>query len=60
MAVAKMTFIRAKNRWKIYWMRSNLTWQGYRNNPEVNKLSEALFIVNEDEDHLFWKLSLAT
>lgn len=37
--------------------RLRLKWQGYRKHPEVKKLSEALFIIAEDEDRLFWKLS---
>jgi len=60
LSVAKITFIRTTNIWKIYWMRGSLKWQSYRRNPAANKLSEALFIVNEDEDCCFWKLSSAT
>jgi hypothetical protein len=59
-SVAKITFIRTTNIWKISWMRGSLKWQGYRKHPEVKKLSEALFIIAEDEDRLFWKLSSAT
>jgi len=60
LSVAKISYVRTTNIWKIYWMRGNLKWQGYRKHPEVKKLSEALFILNEDEDRLFWKLSSAT
>ncbi|MFQ3220163.1 MAG: hypothetical protein ACJAUL_002066 [Paraglaciecola sp.] len=34
-------------------MRDSLKWQSYRKNPEANKLSEALFIINKDEDRCF-------
>lgn len=60
LSVAKLTYIRTKDIWKIFWMRGSLKWQGYRRNPEVKKLNEALFIISEDEDRLFWKLSSAT
>ena len=60
LSVAKLTFIRTKGIWKISWMRGSLKWQGYRRSHEVKKLSEALFVVNEDADGCFWKLSSAT
>jgi len=59
-SVAKITYIRTTDIWKISWMRGSLKWQGYRKHPEVKKLGEALFIIAEDEDRLFWKLSSAT
>ncbi|MFT6924575.1 MAG: hypothetical protein ACJAZP_000133 [Psychromonas sp.] len=58
-SVAKITFIRTTKIWKISWMRGSLEWKGYRINSKINKLSEALFIVNEDPDGCFWKLSSA-
>ncbi|WP_019615769.1 DUF3024 domain-containing protein [Psychromonas ossibalaenae] len=60
LSVAKLTFIRTKDIWKIFWMRGSLKWQGYGRSPEARKLNEALFVVNEDADGCFWKLSSAT
>ncbi|MFT6350328.1 MAG: hypothetical protein ACJAYB_003376 [Psychromonas sp.] len=40
-------------------MRGRLEWQGKLINSKVNKLSEALFIVYEDQGGFFWRLSSA-
>tara|TARA_R110001583_G_scaffold4077_8_gene24399 strand:- start:16 stop:375 length:360 start_codon:yes stop_codon:yes gene_type:complete len=55
--VAKLTYVRTKDVWKIYWMRGSLKWQGYLRCPETKKFNEALFFVNEDLDEIFWGLS---
>src|SRR5687767_11987845 len=36
--VAKATFVRTRNRWKVLWMRRDLKWHGYEPNPEVHSL----------------------
>ncbi|WP_372881422.1 DUF3024 domain-containing protein [Psychromonas sp.] len=59
-SVAKLTYVRTKDIWKISWMRGSLKWQGYRRCPETKTFNEALFVVNEDADEVFWKLSSAT
>lgn len=60
LSVAKLTYIRTKDMWKIFWMRGSLKWQGFRRCPETNKLNEALLVVDEDADQIFWKLSSTT
>jgi hypothetical protein len=47
--VAKATFVRKRNRWKIYWMRRDLKWHGYEPNPEAGSLEAVLHIVARDE-----------
>lgn len=47
--VAKATFVRTRNRCKIFWMRSDLKWHGYVPNPEVRSLDAALHVVHRDE-----------
>ena len=47
--IAKTTFVRTKNRWKIYWMRSDLKWHGYEPMPEVHCLEAFLHVVDRDE-----------
>ena len=47
--VVKATFVRTKNRWKIFWMRRDLEWHGYEPNPEVHSLEAALNVVHRDE-----------
>ena len=48
-AVAKTTFVRSQNRWKIYWMRRDLKWHGYEPAPEVHSLEAFLHVVDRDE-----------
>ena len=52
--VAKATFVRAKNCWKVYWMRSDLKWHAYKPRAEVATLDEFLALVNEDEHCCFF------
>ena len=47
--VAKTTFVRAQNRWKIFWMRRDLKWHGYEPTPEVRSLEAFLHVVDRDE-----------
>ncbi len=47
--VAKSTFVRSQNRWKIYWMRRDLKWHGYEPAPEVYSLEAFLHVVDRDE-----------
>ncbi len=46
---AKATYTKAKNVWKIYWMRANLKWYPYGPRLTVKSLSDFLKIVDEDE-----------
>ena len=52
--IAKTTYIRTQDVWKIYWMRSDLKWHEYEPNPEVEKLSNFLNIIEEDKYGCFW------
>ncbi|MCL4798826.1 MAG: DUF3024 domain-containing protein [Burkholderiales bacterium] len=47
--VAKATYIRTKNCWRIFWMRRDLKWHGYEPNYEVRSLEEFLSVVAKDE-----------
>jgi hypothetical protein len=53
-AVAKATFVRTKNRWKVYWMRRDLKWHGYGPHPEVLSIEAFLQIVDDDEFACFF------
>lgn len=50
---AKATFVKNKNAWKIYWMRSDSNWYAYEPHPEVTTLAEFLAIVDKDEYNCF-------
>jgi Protein of unknown function (DUF3024) len=52
--VAKATYNRRTNRWKIYWMPADLKWHSYPPHPEVVFFDEFLAVVDEDENCCFW------
>ena len=52
--VAKTTYNRKTNRWKIYWMRADLKWRAYPPHPEAVFFEEFLAVVDEDENCCFW------
>ncbi len=54
MAVAKATFERTSDTWKIYWQRSNMKWVSYEPVPAVGRLEEFLQLVDEDRMGCFW------
>jgi hypothetical protein len=47
--VAKATYVRSRDRWRIFWMRRDLKWHGYEPNYEVRLLEEFLSVVANDE-----------
>ncbi len=51
---AKTTFIKAKNIWKVFWMRADLKWHGYAPNPTVKHLKDFTKLVEEDRYHCFF------
>ncbi len=48
--VAKTTYIKSKDLWKIYWMRGNLKWYHYEPVPFVKTISDFFDLVAADED----------
>lgn len=52
--IAKTTFVKAKNNWKVFWMKSDGKWHGYSPKPVVSKLTEFIKLVEEDKHHCFW------
>ncbi len=52
--IAKATFVRKKNIWKVYWMPSDLKWHSYQPEPTVKTLAKFLELVNEDKMCCFW------
>ena len=52
--MAKTTFIKAKNQWKVFWMRADLNWHSYTPKPYVRTLSEFTELVDEDKHACFW------
>ncbi len=52
--VAKTTYIKSKNLWKIYWMRGNLKWYHYEPVPFVKSISAFFDLVAADELSCFF------
>ncbi len=53
-SIAKATYVKSKNQWKVYWMRADLKWHGYDPCPAIKTLEEFLQIVDEDKYGCFW------
>ena len=53
-SVAKATYVKSKDQWKVYWLRADLKWHGYEPCPVVKTLEEFLQVVDEDQYSCFW------
>jgi len=53
-SIAKTTYVRKQNAWKVYWQRRDLKWHMYEPDPEVDSLEEFLEIVERDEYACFF------
>ena len=51
--VAKTTFVRTENVWKIYWMRADLKWHAYEK-TNVKSIGDFVKIVETDKYGCFW------
>lgn len=47
--IAKTTYVRTTDEWRIYWMRADLKWHGYLPCPSVETFEEFLEVVDQDE-----------
>jgi hypothetical protein len=52
--LAKATFVRTQNVWRVYWQRADLKWHLYEPVPEVSGLPEFLSAVEADPHGCFW------
>ena len=52
--IAKASFIKSSNHWKIYWQRSDLKWHSYTPKPTIKTIEEFAAIVGEDSNACFW------
>jgi len=52
--VAKATYIKSKQEWRVYWMRADLKWHRYEPCPTVHSLEDFLSLITEDEYCCFW------
>lgn len=47
-SVAKATFVKRSDNWKIYWMRADLNWHRYEPTPDVDDLESFLSLIEDD------------
>jgi len=52
--IAKATYVRTKNLWKVYWMRADLKWHSYTPCAIVPSIEAFLEILKEDKHGCFW------
>jgi len=52
--VAKATYVRTKNHWRVFWMRRDLKWHRYGPDHEVDSLEKFLAVVDRDEHACFF------
>jgi Protein of unknown function (DUF3024) len=52
--VAKATYVKARNAWRLYWMRADLKWHAYPPAPRVPSIEAFLDLVGADEHACFF------
>jgi hypothetical protein len=52
--VAKTTYVKSSNNWKVYWLRANGNWYSYEPKPTVKSFTDFITLVEEDKHHCFW------
>lgn len=52
--VAKTTYVKTQNCWKVYWQRADLKWHAYEPTPKVKRLTEFLKLVSDDQYACFF------
>lgn len=52
--VAKATYVKKRQCWKIYWMRSDLKWHSYPPEPELRSIEDFFAVVDADEHSCFF------
>jgi hypothetical protein len=52
--VAKTTFVKTQNHWKVYWMRADLKWHSYSPKPTVKTIQAFFKLVDDDSYACFF------
>ncbi|MBC7641344.1 MAG: DUF3024 domain-containing protein [Flavobacterium sp.] len=52
--VAKATFIKTEEIWKIFWYKSDDKWHNYDPKPKVKSLKQFVEVIREDKHNCFW------
>ncbi|MEH6565277.1 MAG: DUF3024 domain-containing protein [Halopseudomonas sp.] len=51
---AKAEYVNETQRWRVYWMPSDLEWHSYEPQPEVKSVDAFFALVNADENACFF------
>jgi DUF3024 family protein len=52
--VAKATFVKSREVWKVFWQRADLKWHSYAPVPTVGSVEKFLELVDADPYGCFW------
>jgi len=52
--VAKTTYIRSRDKWRIYWQKADMKWHVYEPQVEAKTLKKVIEIIERDEYGCFW------
>jgi Protein of unknown function (DUF3024) len=52
--VAKATFVKSREVWKVFWQRADLKWHSYAPAPTVGSVEKFLELVDADPHGCFW------
>jgi hypothetical protein len=52
--IAKATYVKTQNAWKVFWQRADLKWHRYDPDPIVDTLEQFLDVVEKDEYACFF------
>ena len=52
--VAKLKFVRSTGEWRLYWMRADQKWHGYKPMPASFDLSDLVDEIDEDPNACFF------
>jgi hypothetical protein len=53
-SIAKVTYVRNKDVWMLYWKRADGKWHRYQQQPESKSLQAALAVIDEDRYACFF------
>jgi hypothetical protein len=53
-SIAKVTYVRNKDVWMLYWKRADGKWHRYQPQPESKSLAAALAVIHEDRYACFF------
>ena len=52
--IAKLTYVRTSQTWRLFWQRADLKWHRYPPHPEAASLDAALRIIDQDAKACFF------